>query len=69
MALLDRIKFDGSSDVLVWKYPKDNIVLGSQLIVNQSQEAVFFKDGRALDTFGPGAHMLSTMNIPLLHHS
>ena len=66
MALLDRIKFDGSSDVLVWKYPKDNIVLGSQLIVNQSQEAVFFKDGRALDTFGPGAHMLSTMNIPLL---
>lgn len=66
MALLDRIKYDGSPNVLVGKYPKDNIVLGSQLIVNQSQEAVFFKDGRALDIFGPGRYTISTNNIPLL---
>lgn len=66
MALIDRIKFDGPPDILVWKYPKDNIVLGSQLIVNQSQEAVFFKDGRALDVFGPGVHTIVAKNIPLL---
>ena len=66
MALLDRIKYDCSPDVLVGKYSKDNIVLGSQLIVNESQEAVFFKDGRALDVFGPGRHTISTNNIPLL---
>jgi len=66
MALLDRIKFDGSPDTMVWKYPKDNIVFGSQLIVNQSQEAIFFKDGRALDVFGPGVHTIESNNIPLL---
>jgi membrane protease subunit (stomatin/prohibitin family) len=66
MALLDRIKFDGSPELLVWKYPKENIVLGSQLIVNESQEAIFFKNGQALDLFGPGAVTLHTNNIPLL---
>ncbi|MBM4431180.1 MAG: SPFH domain-containing protein [Chloroflexi bacterium] len=40
--------------------------LGSQLIVRESQTAVFFRDGKALDTFGPGRHTLSTNNIPLL---
>lgn len=40
--------------------------LGSQLIVQESQTAVFFRDGKALDIFGPGRHTLSTMNIPLL---
>jgi len=66
MALLDRIKFDGTPEELVWKYPKDNVVLGSQLIVNQSQEALFYKDGRALDLFGPGAHTIVAKNIPIL---
>ncbi len=40
--------------------------LGSQLVVRESQTAVFFRDGKALDVFGPGRHTLSTMNIPLL---
>jgi excisionase family DNA binding protein len=40
--------------------------IGSQLIVRQSQNAVFFRDGKALDTFGPGRHTISTANIPLL---
>ena len=40
--------------------------LGSQLIVRESQAAVFFRDGKALDTFGPGRHTISTANIPLL---
>jgi membrane protease subunit (stomatin/prohibitin family) len=40
--------------------------LGSQLIVRESQTAVFFRDGKALDTFGAGRHTISTNNIPLL---
>jgi membrane protease subunit (stomatin/prohibitin family) len=64
MALVDRIKYDGAPDILVWKYPKDNITLGAQLIVNESQEALFFKGGQALDLFGPGTHTLSTDNLP-----
>jgi len=40
--------------------------LGSQLIVREAQRAVFFRDGQALDVFGPGRHTLTTANIPLL---
>jgi len=40
--------------------------IGSQLIVRESQNAVFFRDGKSLDTFGPGRHTLATANIPLL---
>jgi membrane protease subunit (stomatin/prohibitin family) len=42
------------------------IRLGSQLIVEESQQAVFFRDGKALDTFGPGRHTLATQNVPIL---
>lgn len=72
MALIDRIKYDGPAEALVWKYrgpdgdERDNIVLGGQLIVNESQEALFFKGGQALDVFGPGTHTLTTGNIPIL---
>ena len=38
--------------------------IGSQLIVRESQAAVFFRDGKALDTFGPGRHTITTANIP-----
>ncbi len=40
--------------------------LGSQVIVREAQAAVFFRDGKALDVFGPGRHTISTANIPLL---
>ncbi|HVF42723.1 MAG TPA: SPFH domain-containing protein, partial [Pyrinomonadaceae bacterium] len=40
--------------------------MGAQLIVQENQSAVFFRDGKALDTFGPGRHTLTTMNVPLL---
>ena len=40
--------------------------IGSQVIVRDSQAAVFFRDGRALDTFGAGSHTITTANIPLL---
>lgn len=42
------------------------IQLGSQLIVEESQQAVMLRDGKALDTFPPGRHTLTTANLPLL---
>lgn len=70
MAIIDRIKFDGSSNGshwLVYKCPSEQFVIGSQLIVNEGQEALFFKGGKALDLFGPNTHTLSTGNLPILN--
>ena len=68
MAIIDRIKFDGTADGnwLLHKYPGEEFVLGSQLIVGEGQLAIFVKGGRALDFLGPGTHTLSTGNIPIL---
>jgi membrane protease subunit (stomatin/prohibitin family) len=68
MAIVDRIKHDApSDDLFVWKFPSEDLKLGSQLIVNQSQNAVFVKGGQALDVFGPGTHTLTTGNLPFLN--
>ncbi len=47
-------------------YGSGEIRLGAQLVVRESQAAVFFRDGKALDVFGPGRHTLTTLNLPLL---
>lgn len=60
------IKYEGTNDVLVWKHPIEDFNLGSQLIVHESQEAIFFRDGQALDLFGPGRHTLATQKLPLI---
>ena len=61
--VIDVINYEGGNDVLIYKYPKQEFNLGSQLIVHESQEAVFFKDGKALESFGAGRHTLTTQNI------
>jgi len=68
MALIDIIKYDATKDEeVVQKFIKEEIKLGSQLIVNQAQDAIFVRSGEVFDTFGPGTHTLSTANIPLLN--
>lgn len=70
MAVLDLIQVaDERSDEMVHRLPEHGsgeFRLGSQLVVRESQRAIFVRDGKALDTFGPGRHTLSTNNIPLL---
>lgn len=70
MVLFDRIKFDGlvNRDWIIFKYPIENIRLGSALIVNEGQVAIFVKGGELCDVFPAGSHVLSTHNLPLIHH-
>ena len=64
--LLKVIKFEGDKDTLVWKHPAEDFNTHSKLIVHESQVAIFYKDGKALDEFGPGKYTLETGNIPIL---
>lgn len=70
MAVLQVVEwFDPTGREMVHRVPdrgSGEFRFGSQLIVRESQAAVFFRDGKALDTFGPGRHTLTTANIPLL---
>lgn len=67
---MDVIQYqDPTGSTMVSRWPANGtaaIRLGSQLIVEESQQAVFFRDGKALDTFGPGRHTLATQNVPIL---
>ncbi len=64
--LLNVIKFEGESGALVWKHPVEDFNMGSQLIVHEGQEALFFRDGQALDLFGPGRYTLETDRLPVM---
>lgn len=60
---------DGAGTEMVRRFPatgSGEFTWGSQVVVRESQTAVFFRDGQALDTMGPGRHTLSTLNMPLL---
>jgi membrane protease subunit (stomatin/prohibitin family) len=70
MALMDLIEFvDEQGQEMAHRIPEQGsgeFKLGSQLIVRESQWAVFFRDGKAYDVFDAGRHTLATQNIPLL---
>ena len=67
MALIDVVRYEGGPNIFAWKYPNDELSTKTQLIVNESQEAILFKGGQALDVFGAGRHTLETRNIPILN--
>ena len=58
MKICDVIKWENMGDAFIYKFPEEDFNTMSQLIVNESQEAIFFNGGEALDTFGPGRHTL-----------
>lgn len=58
------INYEGDNQTFVWKHPMTDFVTGSQLIVHESQEAIFFRNGEALDSFGPGRYTLETGIMP-----
>lgn len=64
--VIDVIKYEGDNRTFIWKHPCEDFNTGSQLIVHESQEAVFFRDGKALESFGAGRHTLETQNMPRL---
>jgi membrane protease subunit (stomatin/prohibitin family) len=70
MALIDVIQFfDETGKTMVHREPQDGSAafrMGTQLIVQDSQCAIFYRDGKALDVFQAGRHTLTTENIPLL---
>jgi membrane protease subunit (stomatin/prohibitin family) len=68
--IFDIVQFvDEASKEMVHRIPErgsGDFRIGSQVIVRDSQAAVFYRDGRALDVFGPGPHTIATANIPIL---
>ncbi|MBQ9956474.1 MAG: SPFH domain-containing protein [Ruminococcus sp.] len=66
MAISQIIKFEGSPDDLVWKYSGEEFNATSQLIVDETHQAVLVVNGQAADLFGPGRHTLTVPNIPLV---
>lgn len=66
MKIFDVIEYEGDNKTVIWKHPAEDFNKFTQLIVHQSQEAIFFMNGEALDTFGPGRHTLDTENVPVL---
>lgn len=58
------IKYEGDNSTFIWKHPCEDFNSLTQLIVHESQEAIFFMNGQALDLFGPGRYTLETENIP-----
>lgn len=60
---------DKTGDEMVVRWPRSGsgaIKSGSQLVVRESQAAIFFRDGKAYDVLGPGRHTLTTNNLPLI---
>ncbi|MCL2721329.1 MAG: SPFH domain-containing protein [Treponema sp.] len=62
------IQYEGDNSTFVWKHPCEDFNTGTQVVVHESQEAIFFMNGQALDLFGAGRHTLETQNIPLIRN-
>lgn len=70
MAIIDLVRWvpDGGEPIYAWRFPQTNLSTYTQLIVQESQEAVLFSKGQIMGKFGPGKHTLDTENLPILRH-
>ena len=67
MPIVEKVSWDfGSSEDIAYRFPKLSLKYGSQVVVRENQWAVFFRDGKAYDVFGPGRHTITSKNIPFL---
>ena len=67
MPLIEKVSWDtAGEDEIAYRFPNLSLKYGSQVIVKENQWAVFFRDGKAYDVFGPGRHTITSNNIPLL---
>jgi membrane protease subunit (stomatin/prohibitin family) len=67
MALIDIVKYQASENEFVWKFPSEDLRIGTQVIVNFSQKAFFIKGGKVFDELDSGTHTIKSNNIPLLN--
>lgn len=65
-AITSVIKYEGDNKTFAWKHPNTDFNTGSELIVHESQEAIFMANGEILDVFGAGKHILETANLPIV---
>lgn len=67
MPIVEKVSWDyaGAEDI-AYRFPKISLKYGSQVVVRENQWAIFFRDGKAYDVFGPGRHTITSNNIPLL---
>ena len=61
------VRYEGDDQTLVWKNPVEDFPNGSELIVHESQQAIFFQNGQALDCFNSGRYLLGPESMPLLN--
>ena len=77
MALMDFIKkqfidviqwTEDGDGTLSYRFPMSGMEIqnGGQLVVRESQVAVFVNEGQVADVFGPGTHKLTTQTLPVL---
>jgi len=67
MPLIEKVSWDfGGPDDIAYRFPNLSLKYGSQVVVKENQWAVFFRDGKAYDVFGPGRHTITSKNVPLL---
>ena len=67
MAIIDVVKCDMQEGEICWKFPSDNLRIGTQLVVYPAQTAFFVKGGAVCDEFTAGTYTIKSENIPLLH--
>jgi len=67
MPIVEKVSWDfGGPEDIAYRFPKLSLKYGSQVVVKENQWAVFFRDGKAYDVFGPGRHTITSKNVPLL---